>query len=112
MSDNEQQNKSLPTGLLVSGICMGSATTQDGDFTNNNIFIKVGERENEIGEKESVIETVSVFGDDMQRLMQNANALKGKKVVMAINRRPARRDLQSAFMRNSINRSTVITLVE
>jgi len=105
------ENTKLPMGLILSGICMGSETTQDGAFTNNNIYIKVGERDNEVGEKVSIIETVSVFGDNLQQMMSNAQALKGKHVTISINRSPARKELRNAFMRNSINRQSTLTMV-
>jgi len=108
MSEN---NNILPLGFLISGICMGSETKQDGVYINNNIYIKVGERPNEVGEMVSQIETVSVFGDNLEQFMSRAQALKGKHVTMTINRQPARNDLRNTFMRNSINRQSVLSLV-
>jgi hypothetical protein len=104
----EQEKPQLPSGVLISGICMGAETTVDGNYTNHNLYIKVGERQNEVQETQSIIETVSLFGDSLNALMERANALKGKHVVIPVYRAPARRDLRDAYMRNSLTRNSQI----
>jgi hypothetical protein len=103
-----EEKPQLPSGFLISGICMGAETTVDGNYTNHNLYIKVGERKNEVQETQSIIETVSLFGDSLNALMERANALKGKHIVIPVYRSPARRDLRDAYMRNSLTRNSQI----
>jgi len=101
----------VPSGVLISGICMGARTEQDGDYINNDIIVKVGSRLNEAGEEVSNIELISLYGDDIDKIMQEANAAKGKHVLIPVIRRPARRDLQNSRMRNSRNRDTAVRVI-
>jgi hypothetical protein len=101
----------IPLGVLISGICMGAKSEQDGDYTNHRLFIKVGERLNEVGETESIIEAITLFGADVQTRIQQANELKGKHIAVPVIRRPARRDLRSAYMQNIPTRNSHLQLV-
>lgn len=105
------EQKQIPTGLVISGICKGYASESNNGYTNEFILIKVGERTNEIGEQESILERVSIFGDNKQQLIDKANAMKDKHVMIAINRAPARRDIRDAYMRNTINRRSELLTV-
>lgn len=105
------ENNNIPSGVLISGICMGHLHEEDNGYKNDYVVIKVGERQNEIGEKQSILERVSLFGDNLAEFISKANAAKGKHVMIAVNRAPARRDLRDAFMRNSLNRSSQIQVV-
>ena len=104
-------SEQLPKWLLLSGICKGVKTVTENGYTNTDLFIKVGEFQNEIGEMQSLIERVSLFGDNVNTLMEKTNKAMDKHIVIAINRRPAKKDLRDAFMRNSINRQSDIAVL-
>jgi hypothetical protein len=106
--DNKQQ---FPSGILISGICMGFKSETQNGFTNNDIVIKTGETVNDAGETVSRTERVSCYGDNLPQLMQSAERLKGKHVVIQVFRNPAKRELREAFMRNSISRSSQLLSV-
>ena len=105
------EKKTIPTGLIVSGICKGHLQETNNGYTNDYILIKVGERINEIGEAESIIERVNLFGNNKQQFIDRANHLKDKHVMIAINRAPAARNIRDAFMRNTINRRSELVQV-
>lgn len=100
---SEQNKQTLPQGVLISGICKGSRTTQSGDYTNNDIGISVQIPDGYGGFNEQV-ENVSVFGSRKDELMNRANELKGKHVVISVLRRAMKSERTgNAYLNQSIH---------
>lgn len=103
----------IPQGLLISGICKGVRSETSNGFTNNDLLIVTGSRENDLGQSEPIVQRVALFGNEMQNMIIKANASIDKHILINVTRLPAKRDLRDTFMRNSINRqSEVLVLAE
>jgi len=101
----------IPQGLLISGVCKGVKTETNNGYTNNDILVVTGTRNNDLGEPEPVVQRIALFGDNMNALIDKANKSIDKHIVIAVTRQPAKRDLRDAFMRNSINRQSDVLVV-
>lgn len=110
--NENKENNQLIAGYLLSGECLGATTVVDGQYTNNNLHIKIGETPNEVGQMIPNIENVSLYGDNMASIMEMANKNKGKHVVIAISRRPAANALRDTFMRNNILRTSSLQILQ
>jgi hypothetical protein len=108
---SENQKPTLPTGILISGICHGHLHEEDNGYKNDYIIIEVGTRPNDLGQQQPIAERISLYGDNLQQHIERANSLKGKHVVMSVFRAPARADIRQAFMRNTPRRDSVLLAI-
>lgn len=108
---SEQKTKTLPQGVLISGICKGVRTEHFNGRENYYIGFDVMSTDR-YGQPTTATEEVSVFGDNAAALLDKARAAVGKHCVIQVLKRAMKSDRTgNAYMRTMINRSSQLLVI-
>jgi len=109
MSENEQKSK-LPQGVLISGIVQGVREEVYNNRTNYYLGLGVITK-NDYGQDRTDLEEVSLFGDNLQQLIDKAKISIGKHAIVPVTKSALKSNAGNAYMRTNIARDAQIIIV-